>query len=546
MLLARKLGGHEIFTESWNPGAARLGLAPDLVVAGPGQFKCASRLLAAPAGEHALGAKLVGHEIFTLSWNPGTARLGLAPDLVVAGPGQFKCTSRLLAAAAGEHALGAKLGGHEIFTLSWNPGTARLGLAWKLAGEGHEISARRVTLAVQMRILIIGSGGREHALAWKLAREGHEIFAAPGNPGIAEVGTLVSGASIELDLTVVGPETPLVAGIVDQWRAEGWPIVGPSKANAQLEGSKIYSKELMQRLGIPTARFVRVETAETGLTAIEEFDYPIVIKADGLAAGKGVIIARDRAEAEASVRRLGSKLIVEEFLVGEEVSFIVLSDGKMALPLEATQDHKTVGDGDTGPNTGGMGAYCDGRILSTADTETVMRTVIEPVIAETGFTGFLYAGLMMTKTGPKVLEFNVRLGDPETQPLMHRMAGNFGEVLLRAATGELKGAELRWKPEPSVCVVMAAAGYPGQVRTGDRIEGIETCGAEVFQAGTAISLKPGPSGLQTSGGRVLGVTASGPDLAAAVANTYAAVAKIHFDGMHYRRDIARKGFKRWE
>jgi len=372
-----------------------------------------------------------------------------------------------------------------------------------------------------MRILIIGGGGREHALAWKLAREGHEIFAAPGNPGIAQVGTLVSGASIELDLTVVGPEAPLVAGIVDQWRAEGWPIVGANKANAQLEGSKIYSKELMQRLGIPTARFVRVETTEAGIAAIDEFEYPVVVKADGLAAGKGVIIAQDRAEAEAAIQTLGPKLIIEEFLVGEEVSFIVLCDGKTGLPLEATQDHKTVGDGDTGPNTGGMGAYCDGRILTAADSEIVMRTVIEPVIAETGFTGFLYAGLMMTKAGPKVLEFNVRL-----------------------ATGELRGAKLCWKPEPSVCVVMAAAGYPAQVRRGDRIQGIEDAeklGAQVFQAGTAI----GPSGLQTAGGRVLGVTASGPDLAAATANTYAAVEKIHFEGMHYRRDIGAKGLKRW-
>jgi phosphoribosylamine--glycine ligase len=396
-----------------------------------------------------------------------------------------------------------------------------------------------------MRILIIGSGGREHALAWKLAREGHQIFAAPGNPGIAQVGTLIAALTfVGADLTVVGPEAPLVAGIVDQWRSEGWPIVGPNQANAQLEGSKIYSKELMQRLGIPTARFVRVESREAGLAAIAEFDYPVVVKADGLAAGKGVIIAQDRAEAEAAIRTLGPKLIVEEFLVGEEVSFIVLCDGKTALPLEATQDHKTVGDGDTGPNTGGMGAYCDGRILSAADSEAVMRTVIEPVIAETGFTGFLYAGLMMTKAGPRVLEFNVRLGDPETQPLMHRMASNFGEILMRAATGELRGAELRWKPEPSVCVVMAAAGYPGQVRTGDRIEGIEEaekCGATVFHAGTAM----GPLGLQTAGGRVLGVTASGPDLAAAVENTYAAVAKIHFEGIHYRHDIARKGLKRW-
>ncbi|HEY1760791.1 MAG TPA: phosphoribosylamine--glycine ligase [Bryobacteraceae bacterium] len=400
-----------------------------------------------------------------------------------------------------------------------------------------------------MRILIIGSGGREHALAWKLAREGHHVFGAPGNPGVAEVGRVVPStdyasvaSAIEPDLTVVGPETPLVAGVVDQFRAAGRPIVGPNQANAQLEGSKIHSKELMRRLGIPTARFVRVESREAGIAAIAEFDYPVVVKADGLAAGKGVIIAQDRPEAEAAIRTLGPKLIVEEFLVGEEVSFIVLADGKTALPLEATQDHKTVGDGDTGPNTGGMGAYCDGRILSAADSEIVMRTVIEPVIADTRFTGFLYAGIMMTKAGPKVLEFNVRLGDPETQPLMHRMDSGFGQVLMQAAMGELKGAQLRWKPEPSVCVVMAAAGYPGQVRTGDRIEGIEDCGdAVVFHAGTAIA----SGGFQTAGGRVLGVTASGLDLPSAVENTYAAVAKIRFEGMHYRRDIGRKGLKRW-
>jgi phosphoribosylamine--glycine ligase len=381
-----------------------------------------------------------------------------------------------------------------------------------------------------MRIQIIGSGGREHALAWKFVREGHEIF------------TVSDAAAV--DLIVVGPEVPLVAGVVDDCRSRGLTVLGPSKANAQIEGSKIYSKELMQRLGIPTARFKRVETIEAGLSALNEFDYPVVVKADGLAAGKGVIIAQDRKEAEAAVRTLGPKLIMEEFLVGEEVSFIVLCDGKTGLPLEATQDHKTIGDGDTGPNTGGMGAYCDGRILSAADSGLIMRTVIEPVIADTGFTGFLYAGLMMTKSGPKVLEFNVRLGDPETQPLMHRMESNFGEILLRAAKGELKGAELRWKRDPSVCVVMAAAGYPGQVRTGDPIQGIdeaEALGATVFQAGTAID----PGGLRTAGGRVLGVTASGADLAGAIANAYAAVDKIHFDGMHFRRDIGRKGLRRW-
>lgn len=399
-----------------------------------------------------------------------------------------------------------------------------------------------------MKILIIGSGGREHAIAWRLAQEDHQIFGAPGNPGIADLGQLLpttdylaAANSINPDLTVVGPEVPLVAGVVDQFRAANRRIVGPARDAAQLEGSKIHSKEFMRRLGIPTARYARVDSVAAGITALADFDTPVVIKADGLAAGKGVIIAQDRDQAEAAVHSLGPRLVIEEFLRGEEVSFIVLSDGKNFVPLEATQDHKAVGDGDTGPNTGGMGAYCDGRILSDADARHVMDTVIRPVVDATRFTGFLYAGLMMTADGPKVLEFNVRLGDPETQPLMHRLDSPFGEVLMAAATGDLGGASLRWKPEPSVCVVLAAAGYPGQIRTGDLITGIGTCGTQVFQAGT----KLGPKGLETAGGRVLGVTASGPDLAAAAANAYAAVDKIHFDGMHYRRDIAQKGFTRW-
>jgi phosphoribosylamine--glycine ligase len=266
------------------------------------------------------------------------------------------------------------------------------------------------------------------------------------------------------------------------------------------------------------------------------------VKADGLAAGKGVIIAHDRAEAEAAVQTLGPRLVIEEFLVGEEVSFIVLSDGKNIVPLEPTQDHKTVHDGDTGPNTGGMGAYCDGRILTSAESQRVMESVIRPAVDATGFTGFLYAGLMMTEQGPKVIEFNVRLGDPETQPLMHRIDSPFGEVLMAAASGNLNGVTLRWKPSPSVCVVLAAHGYPGQVRVGDQIQGIEITGAKVFHAGTKI----GPNGLETAGGRVLGVTASGADLQTAVHNTYQAVEKIHFDGMHFRRDIAQKGMKRWD
>ena len=238
---------------------------------------------------------------------------------------------------------------------------------------------------------------------------------------------------------------------------------------------------------------------------------------------------------------LGPRLVIEEFLTGEEVSFIVLSDGRTAVPLEATQDHKTVGDGDSGPNTGGMGAYCDGRILSRSEIAIVMDTIISPVIAATRFTGFLYAGLMMTPAGPKVIEFNVRLGDPETQPLMLRLKSPLGETLARAARGELGGATLEWKSDASVCVVLAAAGYPGTPRTGDLIHGIETCDALVFQAGTRL----GPAGLETAGGRVLGVTASAPDLESAIAKTYAAVERIRFNGMHYRHDIGKKGLKRW-
>ena len=403
-----------------------------------------------------------------------------------------------------------------------------------------------------MKILVIGSGGREHAIAWRLSLEGHEIFGAPGNPGIAQAATIYASTdylslaeSLRPDLTVVGPEVPLVAGIVDQFRAKGLAIVGPTQQNAQLEGSKIYAKEFMERVGIPTARFLRTDTPGSAVAALRHFEYPLAIKADGLAAGKGVIIAHSRSEAEAAIQSLGPRLVIEEFLRGEEVSFIVLSDGRHVVPLEATQDHKTVYDGDTGPNTGGMGAYCDGRIVTPADSQRVLDTIIEPVVRATNFTGFLYAGLMMTEEGPEVIEFNVRLGDPETQTLMHRLDGGFGDALLHSATGNLQGTKLRWKPEPSVCVVLAAHGYPGQVRIGDRITGVQTAVGEgnvqVFHAGT----KASSQGLETSGGRVLGVTASGADLATAVRNTYAAVEKTHFDGMHYRRDIAHKGLKRW-
>ena len=408
-----------------------------------------------------------------------------------------------------------------------------------------------------MKILVIGNGGREHALAWRLALEGHDVWGtsgnAGGNPGIAQVGRLIAlgkqtpddfiaaAESAGIDLTVVGPEVPLAAGVVDAFRARGLKIVGPNQQNARLEVSKIHSKEFMQRLGIPTARFLQTESQAEAIAALGQFSFPLVIKADGLAAGKGVIVAQDRAEAEAAVLSLGPKFVIEEFLTGEEVSFIVLCDGKTFVPLEATQDHKAMFDGDKGPNTGGMGAYCDGRILDSKDAQFVLDKVIEPTIAATGFTGFLYAGLMITADGPKVLEFNVRLGDPETQPLMHRLEDGFADVLMMSASGSLRGAKLRWKPNPSVCVVMAAHGYPAQVRTGDLITGIKGCGAQVFQAGTKATTR----GLETAGGRVLGVTSSGPDLASAIRNTYDAAAKIQFDGMQYRNDIGKKGLKRW-
>jgi phosphoribosylamine--glycine ligase len=356
--------------------------------------------------------------------------------------------------------------------------------------------------------------------------------------------------SLEVDLTVVGPEAPLAAGIVDRFRARRLAIFGPTQAAAKLESSKTFAKEFMQRWRIPTARFAAVDLAQRAIEELRNFSYPVVLKADGLAAGKGVIIAQNREEAERGIEQLmsdGGTLVIEEFLQGEEVSFIVLSDGNRVVALEATQDHKAVFDGDQGPNTGGMGAYCDGRILTREQSEAILRTVIDPVIegmrAEgTPFTGFLYAGLMMTADGPRVLEFNARLGDPETQPLMHRMRGDFVGALHGAALGKLPEAPLEWKPEPSVCVVLAAAGYPGSPRRGDRITGWEQVNqGVVFHAGTELDLY----GLTTNGGRVLGVTASGPDLATAIGNTYKEVEKVRFEGMHYRKDIGRKGLIRW-
>ncbi len=423
-----------------------------------------------------------------------------------------------------------------------------------------------------MRVLVIGGGGREHAIAWRLAKSPsvREVIAVPGNPGIARVGRCIqapAGApaaladlaeALAVDLTVVGPEAPLVAGAVDAFRARKLPIVGPTAAAAQLEGSKVFAKEFMERAGVPTAGFARVENEDEAVRAIDRFGCPVVLKADGLAAGKGVIIANDRDEAISTAQRLlageivgaaGSRLVVEEFLMGEEVSFIVLTDGHGVAVLEPTQDHKAVGDGDTGPNTGGMGAHCDSRILTDEQRRSVLDTIVNPVLDHmrfegNPFTGFLYVGLMMTAAGPRVLEFNVRMGDPETQAIMHRMSGDFGEVLAAAARGSLGDARLDWHEDPSVCVVMSSAGYPGKYRTGVPIYGFdeaENAGVTVFHAGT----RQGASGIETAGGRVLGVTASGPTLASAIENAYAGVARISFDGAYYRHDIGSKGLARW-
>lgn len=399
-----------------------------------------------------------------------------------------------------------------------------------------------------MKILVIGSGGREHALAWKLAQSpGVELYAAPGNPGMARHATCLSlaeGEALRPDLTVVGPEAPLVDGIVDRFRSAGMRIVGPARDAAQLEGSKVFAKHFFVQSDIPTAGFVIADTPVDARRALDRFGFPVVLKADGLAAGKGVVIAHDRAEAEAALATLSGRLVVEEFLTGEEVSFIALCDGRDALPLAPTQDHKAVNDGDTGPNTGGMGAYCDSRILDERQTREVLDRVILPTVERTKFTGFLYAGLMMTEAGPKVLEYNVRLGDPETQPLMHRMESDFLPALLAAAEGRLAGERLRWRAGPSVCVVLASGGYPGSFETGKAIRGIEeaeSTGAVVFQAGT----RQGAEGIETSGGRVLGVTAAGTDLASAIAAAYRGVDRVEFGGMHYRRDIGQKGLRRW-
>lgn len=421
-----------------------------------------------------------------------------------------------------------------------------------------------------MNILVVGSGGREHAIAWRCAEEGHKVYCAPGNPGIARVAECIALTQqtperflevanlIDADLTIVGPEAPLVAGIVDHFEQHGRKIFGPRKHAAQLEGSKAFAKEFMARHNIPTARFVVCETLADAKAALPRFELPVVLKADGLAAGKGVVIAKSREEAEKTLEAMfsgelvgeaGSRVVIEDFFRGEEVSFIAICDGERAVAFPPTQDHKAAYDNDEGPNTGGMGAYSDDRILTAEERKQIFEQVVMPTLRGMKsegepFKGFLFAGLMMTSEGIQTLEFNVRMGDPETQCILKRVQGGFVETVLAAVESRLDPASLRVSSGASACLVMAAYGYPAKVRSGDAIRGIdeaEALGVQVFEAGTKLS-----DGVKvTSGGRVLGVTASAPALPAALEQAYAGLEKIHFDGMHFRRDIGKKGLKRY-
>ncbi len=400
-----------------------------------------------------------------------------------------------------------------------------------------------------MNVLVVGSGGREHALAWSLARNNSvKVYAFPGNPGIAQVAQCLPGTdftpksilaaaeSSHADFTVIGPEVPLVAGVVDLFRAAGRLIVGPTAECARLEGSKVFAKQFFADHQIPTATFVSVDNTEEGLRALSRFSFPVVIKADGLAGGKGVIIAQNKQDAEAAVQQLGPSLVIEEFLQGPELSFIVLSDGNNVVSLLPSRDHKKVLEGEQGPNTGGMGAFCDAGLLTESTSQEILSRIILPTVAATGFTGFLYAGLILTPQGPKILEFNVRLGDPETQAILFHLKTDLAGLLHSAATGKLDRVTLDWKDGASLCVVLTAEGYPGSVTTGDPISGIaeaEKGGATVFHAGTRMEGER----CVTGGGRVLGVTASGNNVKDAAKQAYQAASQIHFRGMHYRRDI---------
>ena len=422
----------------------------------------------------------------------------------------------------------------------------------------------------KMKILVIGSGGREHALAWKLAQSPRvfKIFVAPGNAGSAAeegvtnvphtaIGSLLDFAKAEaINLTIVGPEGPLAAGVVDAFQAAGLRIFGPTRAAAMLESSKDFAKSFMVRHRIPTAAHATFTEARAAHEHIDRQPTPIVVKADGLAAGKGVVVAATREEAHAAVDRMlvqnemgeaGARVVIEEFLQGEEASFIVLADGVHVLPLASSQDHKRLLDEDRGPNTGGMGAYSPAPVVSPTVHARVMREVIDPAIAGmraegVPFTGFLYAGLMIGPKGElKVLEFNCRMGDPETQPILLRLKSDLVGLLEHALDGTLGRAEAEWDPRVALGVVLASGGYPDTPRKGDAIEGVPKAGEDyrVFHAGTAIE----DDRLVVNGGRVLCVTALGHNVRTAQKRAYEIVSRISFDGMQYRRDIGQRAIQ---
>ncbi len=423
-----------------------------------------------------------------------------------------------------------------------------------------------------MKVLVIGSGGREHAIAWKLAQSPRitEVLVAPGNPGTARepglrniavsaVADLVELAQREqVAFTVVGPEAPLAAGVVDAFRVAAMPIFGPTRAAAQLESSKDFAKQFLVRHNIPTAKYETFSDVAAAHAYIEREGAPIVIKADGLAAGKGVVVAMSVDEAHAAIDMMlldnkmgdaGARVVIEAFMEGEEASFIVMADGKTALALATSQDHKRLLDGDLGPNTGGMGAYSPAPVVTPEVHARVMREVINPTLAGMAaeglpYTGFLYAGLMIDGDGkPRVVEFNCRLGDPETQPIMMRLHSDLADLVEAAIAGTLDQAEAEWDPRFALGVVLAAAGYPDNPRKGDSISGLPTCaleGAHVFHAGTAEQ----DGQVVTAGGRVLCVTALGDDVHAAQKRAYEVAAAISFDGCQYRRDIGHRALVR--
>jgi phosphoribosylamine---glycine ligase len=416
-----------------------------------------------------------------------------------------------------------------------------------------------------MKVLVVGGGGREHALAWKVAQSPRvtKLYCAPGNPGIARIAECVPLAADDLaglrdfarsqrmDLTIIGPEAPLAAGIVDEFRKDKLLIFGPHKAAARIEASKAFAKDLMVRLGIPTAGAQTFTAIAPALTYLGQRDMPIVVKADGLAQGKGVIVASTRTEARDAVRAMlernafgeaGSRVVIEEFLDGEELTVMAFTDGKTVVPLVPAQDHKRVGDGDTGPNTGGMGAYAPAPIATRDLVDRVRRTILEPIVeglsrVGSPFHGVLYAGLMIVRGEVKVLEFNARLGDPEAQVVLPLLKTDLVDILTAVAEHRLERLAVTWHDRAAVCVVLAAPGYPGSPTKGLPIHGLaETEGQDellVFHAGTAST----PGGVVTAGGRVLGVTGLGDTFAAARERAYEGVRRIRFDGMHYRSDI---------